>query len=126
MHFLPGNGMYSMMVSMPMRSLHTAIRCGGIGVSITVGDGDGVHPGIITVGTVQDTCMEVIGEDGLIITTIITITIILIMLGVVSVVIGAVAMVGMVLVPAIRVSMLADILIIMVIIMVHPVLLAVE
>lgn len=73
MHFLPGNGMYSMMVSMPMRSLHTAIRCGGIGVSITVGDGDGVHPGIITAGTVQDTCMEVIGEDG-IITTIIILT----------------------------------------------------
>ena len=107
---------------MRMRSLLIPTVCGGIGDSTILGDG--VRHGIITVGMVRDIGMEVIGEDGLIITTIITITItiILIMLGVVSVVIGAVAMVGMVLVPAIRVSMLADIQIIMV----HPVLPAVE
>ena len=62
-----------MTVIMPMLSLQSAIRCGGIGDSALHGVGDGVRPGTIAVGMDRD----IIGVVGLIIitTTIILITI---------------------------------------------------
>jgi len=66
MRFLRGNGMYMTMVSMPMRSPHTATPCGGTGDSLGVGAG--AHLGITAAGIHPVSGMEAIGEDGIIIT----------------------------------------------------------
>lgn len=69
MPFLRGNGMCLMMDFMPMHSLPIPIACGGTGASTILGDG--VRPGITTVGMVLVIGMVAIGVAGLIIITII-------------------------------------------------------
>lgn len=63
-----------MTVIMPMLSLQSAIRCGGIGDSALHGVGDGVRPGTIAVGTLLASSGEAIGVAG-------TITIGIILIG---------------------------------------------
>lgn len=53
------------MVSMPMRSPHTATPCGGIGDSLGVGAG--ARLGITAAGIHPVSGTEAIGEDGIII-----------------------------------------------------------
>lgn len=66
MRFLRGNGTCMMMVSMPMRSPHTATPCGGTGDSRGVGAG--ARLGITAAGIHPVSGTEAIGEDGIIIT----------------------------------------------------------
>ena len=58
--------MCMMTACMHMLSLHSATVCGGSGVIITHGVGDGTHLGI-TLGMVRDIGTVVIGVDGIII-----------------------------------------------------------